>query len=91
MKNKSLKQGIEDGFLAPYKVVRIGLDKDLVGYRPEKGKKDKNGYEIPDIEHAERMRQDLINENKDLYSENNKYIMRITGDNAEGKAQLENF
>lgn len=131
----SLKQGIEDGFLAPYKVVRIGLDKDLVGYRPEKGKKDKNGYEIPDreynikdydrklvieprtiavakkiteflkktdrfsktivfcidIEHAERMRQALINENKDLYSENSKYIMRITGDNAEGKAQLDNF
>ena len=131
----SLKQGIEDGFLAPYKVVRIGLDKDLVGYRPEKGKKDKNGFEIPDreynikdydrklvleprtvavakkiteflkktdrfsktivfcidIEHAERMRQALINENKDLYKENNKYIMRITGDNAEGKAQLDNF
>ncbi len=131
----SLKQGIEDGFLAPYKVIRIGLDKDLVGYRPEKGKKDKNGYEIPDreynikdydrklvleprtiavakkiteflkktdrfsktivfcidIEHAERMRQALINENKDLYKENSKYIMRITGDNAEGKAQLDNF
>ena len=44
-----------------------------------------------DIEHAERMRQVLINENKDLYVENNKYIMRITGDNAEGKAQLDNF
>jgi len=131
----SLKQGIEDGFLAPYKVIRIGLDKDLVGYRPEKGKKDKNGYEIPDreysikdferklvleprtiavaqkitqflkktdrfsktivfcidIEHAERMRQALINENADLYKENNKYVMRITGDNAEGKEQLDNF
>src|SRR5690554_656238 len=44
-----------------------------------------------DIEHAERMRQALINENKDLYAENNHYIMRITGDNDEGKAQLENF
>ena len=131
----SLKQGIEDGFLAPYKVIRIGLDKDLEGYRPEVGKVDKFGYEIEDreynikdfdrkividdrtrvvaakiteflkktdrfsktivfcvdIEHAERMRQALINENKDLYSKNEKYIMRITGDNDEGKAQLENF
>ena len=40
----SLKQGINDGFLAPYKVIRIGLDKDLVGYRPEAGKHDDNGY-----------------------------------------------
>jgi Type I site-specific restriction-modification system, R (restriction) subunit and related helicases len=131
----SLNQGIEDGFLAPYKVIRIGLDKDLEGYRPESGKVDKNGYEIEDreynvkdydrslvieertkviaakiteflkktdrfsktivfcidIEHAERMRQALINENKDLYAENNKYIMRITGDNDEGKAQLQYF
>lgn len=131
----SLKQGIDDGFLAPYKVIRIGLDKDLEGYRPEAGKIDKHGYEIEDreynvkdydrkividdrtrvvagkiteflkktdrlsktivfcvdIEHAERMRQALINENKDLYTENEKYIMRITGDNDEGKAQLENF
>lgn len=131
----SLKQGIEDGFLAPYKVIRVGLDKDLEGYRPEAGKRDKNGYEIEDreynvkdydrtlviedrtkviaakvteflkktdrfsktivfcvdIEHAERMRQALINENKDLYSQNDKYIMRITGDNNEGKSQLEYF
>lgn len=131
----SLKQGINDGFLAPYKVIRIGLDKDLEGYRPEVGKVDKYGYEIEDreynakdferslviddrtrviaskiteflkktdrfsktivfcvdIEHAERMRQALINENKDMYTENHKYIMRITGDNEEGKAQLEHF
>ncbi|MCZ8494041.1 EcoAI/FtnUII family type I restriction enzme subunit R [Priestia megaterium] len=131
----SLKQGINDGFLAPYKVVRIGLDKDLEGYRPEAGKVDKYGYQIEDreynvkdfdrsividdrmrvvaskvteflkktdrfsktivfcvdIEHAERMRQALINENKDLYAENHNYIMRITGDNDEGKAQLEHF
>lgn len=131
----SLKQGIDDGFLAPYKVIRIGLDKDLEGYRPEAGKLDKHGYEIEDreyngkdfdrnlviddrtravaskiteflkktdrfsktivfcvdIEHAERMRQALINENKDLYAENDRYIMRITGDNDIGKAQLENF
>lgn len=133
----SLKQGIDDGFLAPYKVLRVNLDKDLVGYRPEVGKKDiygniiKNSDEIYyqadfdkkiiidertetvakrvteflkktdrfnkvivfciDIEHAERMRQALVNENSDLVSENPNYIMRITGDNAIGKAQLENF
>ena len=37
------------------------------------------------------MRQALINENSDLVAQNSKYIMRITGDNAEGKAQLDNF
>lgn len=47
----SLKQGIEDGFLAPYKVIRVGIDKDLEGYRPTKGKKDKNGNEIEDREY----------------------------------------
>jgi len=131
----SLKQGIEDGFLAPYKVIRVGLDKDLNGYRPEAGKTDMYGNEIEDreysindfdrkiiiddrtktiarkvteflkktdrfsktivfcidIAHAERMRQALINENSDLVRENSKYIMRITGDNEEGKAQLDNF
>lgn len=131
----SLKQGIDDGFLAPYKVMRINLDKDLLGYIPRAGQKDIYGNEIEqreyttvdfdknliiddrtkkvaeeitnvlkdddrfaktivfciDIEHAERMRQALVNENKDLVKENPKYIMRITGDNKEGKAQLDNF
>ena len=131
----SLKQGIEDGFLAPYKVIRISLDRDLEGFRPSKGQLDKYGQEIEDreynltdfdrdlvlekrtelvakkiteflkktdrfaktivfcidIEHAERMRQALVNENADLVAENPKYVMRITGDNAEGKAQLDNF
>jgi len=131
----SLKQGISDGFLAPYKVVRIGLDKDLDGWRPEKGKLDKYGNEIEDreynerdfdrnlilekraevvaakitaflkstdrfaktivfcenIEHAERMRQALVNANADLAAANKRYVMRITGDNDEGKAQLDNF
>ena len=131
----SLKQGIEDGFLAPYKVIRIGIDKDLEGYRPIKGKIDDYGNELEDreynikdfdknliiddrtklvakkiteflkktdrfsktivfcidIEHAERMRRALVNENSDLVKENHKYIMRITGDNKEGKAQLDNF
>jgi len=131
----SLRQGISDGFLAPYKVVRIGLDKDLDGWRPEKGKTDKYGLEIEDreynerdfdrnlilekrttavaskvteflkatdryaktivfcanVDHAERMRQALVNANPDLAAANSKYVMRITGDNDEGKAQLDNF
>jgi type I restriction enzyme R subunit len=130
----SLKQGIEDGFLAPYKVVRIDLDKDT-GWRPEEGKLDKHGVEIPDriynlkdydremvleqrthvvagkvseflkktnrfdktiifcedIDHAERMRTALVNENADLVARSNRYIMRITGDSEEGKLELDNF
>lgn len=131
----SLRQGIDDGFLAPYKVVRIDLDKDLAGWRPDKGMLDKYGNEIEDrifnqkdfdktlvlekrtqlvakkiseflkktnrfdktivfcenIDHAERMRQALANENADLVAQNSKYVMRITGDNEEGKAELDNF
>ncbi|MGU8246226.1 EcoAI/FtnUII family type I restriction enzme subunit R [Clostridium perfringens] len=131
----SLKQGIDDGFLAPYKVIRIGLDKDLEGYRPTKGKRDIYGNELEDreynikdfdknliiddrtkvvakkiseflkktnrfsktivfcidIEHAERMRRALINENTDLVAEDHRYVMRITGDSKEGKSQLDNF
>lgn len=48
----SLKQGIDDGFLAPYKVIKVGLDKDLEGYRPEKGKLDEDGYEVVDKEYT---------------------------------------
>ncbi|MEN9879456.1 MAG: hypothetical protein RIQ55_102 [Pseudomonadota bacterium] len=131
----SLKQGIEDGFLAPYKVVRIDIDKDLEGWRPTKGQVDKHGNLIEDriynqkdfdrnlvleartelvaqkiteylratdpyaktivfcedIDHAERMRQALVNLNPDLVKENRKYVMRITGDEQEGKAELDNF
>ena len=131
----SLRQGIADGFLAPYKVIRIGIDKDLEGWRPEDGKTDKYGQLIEDreynemdydrklilekrtelvaakiteflratdrynktivfcenIDHAERMRQALVNANPDLAAANSKYVMRITGDNDEGKAQLDNF
>ena len=131
----SLRQGIDDGFLAPYKVVRIDLDRDLTGWRPDKGMIDKYGNEIEDriynqkdfdktlvleqrtrlvakkiteflrqtnrfdkaivfcenIDHAERMRQALVNENADLVAQNSKYVMRITGDNEEGKAELDNF
>lgn len=42
----SLKQGIDDGFLAPYKVIRVGLNKDISGYTPEKGKLDKYGNPV---------------------------------------------
>ena len=131
----TLKQGIEDGFLAPYKVVRIDIDKDLQGWRPNKGQTDKHGELIEDriynqrdmdrtlvlekrtelvaqkitefltatdpyaktivfcddIDHAERMRQALVNLNPERVKENRKYIMRITGDEQEGKAELDNF
>ena len=131
----SLKQGISDGFLAPCKVILVGIDKDLDGWRPELGKSDKYGQLIADreyndtdydrnlilekrntlvadriteflkstnrfaktivfcenIDHAERMRMALVNANADLAAANSKYVMRITGDNDEGKAQLDNF
>lgn len=131
----SLRQGIDDGFLAPYKVIRIVIDRDVEGYRPEEGKTDKYGNEIPDriyntkdfdrdiiidertelvarkiteymketdrmqkvivfcvdIDHAVRMRQALANVNADKVTENRKYIVRITGDNDEGKRELDNF
>lgn len=131
----SLKQGIEDGFLAPYKVIRIDFDIDLQGWRPQKNQKDKYGNLIEDriynqkdidrnivfdertylvawkiteylqktgefqktivfcndIDHAERMRQALVNLNPERVRENRKYVMRITGDEQEGKAELDNF
>jgi type I restriction enzyme R subunit len=131
----TLKQGIDDGFLAPYRVVRVNLNVDAEGWRPEVGKKDKNGNEVEDrvynrkdfdrnlvidertetvakklteflkgydryaktivfctdIDHAERMRTDLSNLNSDLVAKNHKYIMQITGDNDEGKRELDNF
>lgn len=131
----SLKQGIDDGFLAPYRVIRVNLNVDAEGWRPEKGKKDKDGNEVEDrvynrkdfdrnlvieertravarklseflkgydrfaktivfcsdIDHAERMRSELSNLNTDLVTQNHKYIMQITGDNDEGKRELDNF
>lgn len=44
----SLKQGISDGFLAPYKVIKVHIDRDVEGYRPEKGQLDRDGNEIED-------------------------------------------
>jgi type I restriction enzyme R subunit len=132
----SLKQGIDDGFLAPYRVVRVGLNIDLEGWRPERNKLDKRGKPVEDriynrsdfdrnivveerrtivaqkiteymigqknrfmktivfcvdIEHAEGMRTALVKCNADLYRENSKYIMRITGDEEQGKRELDNF
>jgi type I restriction enzyme R subunit len=132
----SLKQGIRDGFLAPYKIIKIHIDVDVEGYRPQKGQTDRDGNEVEDRiynakdfdrtlviddrtkivarkvseflkesgdrfqkaivfcvdeEHAARMRQAIINENKDLVDQNYRYVMRITGSDAEGQAQLGNF
>ncbi|WP_031435053.1 EcoAI/FtnUII family type I restriction enzme subunit R [Methylomarinum vadi] len=131
----SLKQGIEDGFLAPYKVVRIDIDKDLYGWTPPPGMKDDLGNDIDqrtynqidmdrililnqrtklvaervmkylnatdpfaktiifceDIDHAERMRKAIVNAAGKLAKDNPKYVMRITGDSVEGKAELDNF
>lgn len=131
----SLKQGIDDGFLAPYRVVRIGLNVDAEGWRPNQGKTDKDGQAVEDriynrkdfdrnlvieertelvaaklteflkgydrfaktivfcvdIDHAERMRSALARQNADLVAENYKYVMQITGDNDEGKRELDNF
>src|SRR5206468_8456093 len=44
----SLRQGIHDGFLAPYKVVKVHIDRDIEGYRPEPGKLDREGNEVED-------------------------------------------
>ena len=131
----SLKQGILDGFLAPYKVVRVNIDKDLSGWRPQVGQKDKDGKNLPDrtfyqedydsnlfieertklvanrittwlkengrqsktivfcknTEHAELMRRALAVENNDIMRDNPNYVMKITGDDEEGKRQLDNF
>lgn len=131
----TLKQGIDDGFLAPYKVVKIDIDKDLQGWAPPKGMTDDEGKEIEqrvynqvdmdrklilkqrnklvaervmkllratdimqktiifceNIKHAERMRSAIVNAAGQIALDNPKYVMRITGDNAEGKAELDNF
>ena len=131
----SLKQGIDDGFLAPYRVIRVALNVDAEGWRPTKDQIDKDGHSVEDriynrkdfdrslvieertetvarklteflkgydrfaktivfcvdIDHAERMRSALARQNPDLVAENYKYVMQITGDNDEGKRELDNF
>ena len=131
-----LKQGIRDGFLAPYKVIKVHIDRDVEGYRPEKGQLSREGEPVEDHvynskdfdktlvldgrtlavarnvteflkesgdrfqktiifcvdqEHALRMREALINENAEMADDNHRYVMRITGGDAEGQAQLSNF
>ena len=131
----SLRQGISDGFLAPYRVVRIGIDIDLEGWRPPARYLDKKGDPVEDriynrsdfdrllvvderreivakkiteflngtdrfsktivfcqdIEHADGMRREIGNANADLVRKNHKYVMKITGDDEEGKKELDNF
>lgn len=65
--------------------------KKITQFLKETNRFDKTIVFCEDIDHAERMRQALVNENSDLVAQNSKYIMRITGDNAEGKAELDNF
>ncbi|MBI1974310.1 MAG: DEAD/DEAH box helicase family protein [Candidatus Zambryskibacteria bacterium] len=48
----SLRQGIDDGFLAPYRVHRIVTTADAAGWRPSKGEIDRYGREIPDLEYG---------------------------------------
>ncbi|MFM9950727.1 MAG: EcoAI/FtnUII family type I restriction enzme subunit R [Saprospiraceae bacterium] len=131
----SLKQGIDDGFLAPYRTIRVTLNVDAENWRPERGKTDKDGNLVADrvynrkdydrnlvidertdpvakkvteflkgydrfaktiifcvdIDHAERMRSAIARHNADLVAINPKYVMQITGDNEEGKRELDNF
>jgi type I restriction enzyme R subunit len=47
----SLRQGIDDGFLAPYRVHRVVTQADAAGWRPRKGEVDRYGREIPDEEY----------------------------------------
>jgi type I restriction enzyme R subunit len=50
----SLRQGIEDGYLAPYKVIRVATDVDTFGYRPVPGQVDDSGEVIPDKDYSQK-------------------------------------
>jgi len=65
--------------------------KKITQYLKEAGRMQKTMVFCVDIDHAERMRQALTNENADLVAENRRYIVRITGDNEDGKKELDNF
>jgi type I restriction enzyme, R subunit len=56
----SLKQGIDDGFLAPYRVHRIVTTVDATGWRPSKGELDRYGREIPDGEYGTKDFERLV-------------------------------
>jgi type I restriction enzyme, R subunit len=62
----TLRQGIEDGYLAPYKVIRIDLDKDTFGWRPTDGMTDKLGNVIEDrVYTGPDMNRSLVLERRD--------------------------
>lgn len=132
----SLRQGIEDGFLAPYRVHRVITEWDAAGWRPNKGELDRFGREIPDEEyetadferivslrartrtvakhlsnhlrqtdrfaktivfcvdqeHADEMRRELSNLNRDLVSQHPDYVCRVTSDEKHiGRGHLSRF
>lgn len=64
----SLKQGIDDGFLAPYKVIKVTLDIDAEGWRPPSGFKDKEGREVEDrlYNHTDFDRRIIVEERRDI-------------------------
>jgi type I restriction enzyme R subunit len=78
----SLKQGISDGFLAPYKVVKVHIDKDVEGYRPEPGKTDVDGDEIEDRIYNQKDfdRNIIIDERTRLVAKTITRYLRETGD-----------
>ena len=62
----TLRQGIEDGYLAPYKVIRIDLDRDTFGWRPTEGMTDKAGNVIEDrVYTGADMNRKLVLERRD--------------------------
>ena len=132
----SLKNGIDDSLLAPYRVIRVFFDKDVAGYLQYEGQLDDNGqiidnrlYDATDFdrslvlknrtklvaktvcdymknhncrmdkaiffcvdqEHADRMREALVNENPDMMNIDDRYVMRITSNDVYGVKQLDNF
>ena len=131
----SLKQGIEDGYLAPFQVIKVLLDKDETGWEPEQGQVDDTGKEIEkklytrdDFDrtmvltkrtacvarvitnflkktdrmaktivfcttqnHAARMRDALRAINQDMMAKNVNYVVRMTGDDPDGRALYKEF
>ena len=131
----SLKDGISDGFLAPYRVYRVVTSVDATGYRPGDGEMDRYGNLIPDgeystadfekkvvlnqrtkrmamyikklmegheydksivfcvdQEHADEMRRQIANQNKDIVEQHPDYVCRVTADEGDiGKSFLSQF
>ena len=78
----SLKQGIQDGFLAPYKVVNVHIDVDVEGYRPPQGKTDREGEEVPDRIYPQREfdRILVIDERTKLVAKRVTQFLKESGD-----------